>query len=66
MCPQAITGAFGSVARKVPIKIRHPTQNVRNSDSSALCFLVGTRGRGGNTYPTGLDTMLLLKTSYVV
>lgn len=56
----------GIAARTFQVKIRHPTGNVRNSDSSAMALVLGTRSRGGSTYPLGMDVMTLLKTSYVV
>lgn len=59
-------GDTGQVAHTFNIKIRHPTGNVRNSDASALILLMGTRARGGDIFTTGADTMVLLRTSFVV
>jgi len=56
----------GSVTKVFNVKIRHPTGNVRNSDSSMMALMIGNRARGGNTYPSGMDVMTLLKTSFVV
>lgn len=63
----AADGVFaGNVAKTFKVKVRHPTGNVRNSDASALQLVVGTRCRGGSTFPTGFDAMTVLKTSFVV
>jgi len=66
--PKALgASANNGLAHKAfKVKLRHPTGNVRNSDSSAMVLVIGTRTRGGSTYPLGADYMTLLKTSYVV